>query len=343
MLIYLFGQTCGVIAWVFFLLSYHAKRENKIILFQLISSILYSVNYFCVGAMTGLAISIFELIKSIGYYKTDKDYYIFFYSLPVYIFIILFSGFHAVVFLAVLGSLIDGYTTLKSKKVIVYGGIISNTLWIIHDAYFMDFAGAFTDLFLVLSNLSIITNGYVKYIRRADVYTVSGSYISKKTINTIDKLDNDILDKEYRWGKEKIEHLTKNEKYSYIFIKDKNKVVGYVNFLNLDKDIYDKMVNSDEFYDSFENKDIISYTKNKKLYLNLNAIVLRDEYDNSDTLDKICRAINKYINSKRKERYYINEICTFAVNDLEVRILESLGFEKIKNITNECFLYRKVI
>ena len=45
----------------------------------------------------------------------------------------------------------------------------------------------------------------------------------------------------------------------------------------------------------------------------------------------------------RKNRYFINEICSFAVNDLEVTILEQLGFEKVRNITNECFLYKKEI
>ena len=45
----------------------------------------------------------------------------------------------------------------------------------------------------------------------------------------------------------------------------------------------------------------------------------------------------------RKNRYYINEICAYAVNNLEVTVLENLGFEKVRNITNECFLYKKEI
>lgn len=84
-IIYYIGQICAIIAWVLLLISYHAKRENKVILYQILSSILYIVNYFCIGALTGFWISLFELIKSIGYYKTDKDKYIFLYSLPIYI------------------------------------------------------------------------------------------------------------------------------------------------------------------------------------------------------------------------------------------------------------------
>ena len=45
------------------------------------------------------------------------------------------------------------------------------------------------------------------------------------------------------------------------------------------------------------------------------------------------------IKKMKKDRYYIQEICCFAVNYLEEQVLEDLGFEKIKDITNECFLY----
>ena len=123
-IIYYVGQLCAFLACILLLISYHAKRENKVILYQILSSILYIVNYFCLGAITGLWISLFELVKSIGYYKTDKDKYIFLYSLPIYLIIIYFTGFNILTILAVLGSLIDGYVLLKNKKTMVIGGII---------------------------------------------------------------------------------------------------------------------------------------------------------------------------------------------------------------------------
>jgi histidinol-phosphate aminotransferase len=39
----------------------------------------------------------------------------------------------------------------------------------------------------------------------------------------------------------------------------------------------------------------------------------------------------------RKNRYYIDEICSFAVNDLEVTILENLGFEIPESESNFLF------
>ena len=342
-IIYYIGQICAIIAWILLLISYHAKRENKVILYQILSSILYIVNYFCIGALTGFWISLFELIKSIGYYKTDKDKYIFLYSLPIYIIIIYFTGFNILTILAVLGSLIDGYVLLKDKKTMVIGGILSYSLWTIYDLFFFDFAGAISDIFVVISNLSILIKGYTKYLRKSSIYTIKSLNVSKNTIHTISKLDNQILDKEYRWDEDKIKELTKDYKYSYILVKDENKIIGYINFLNLKEDIYNKMIQSDTLYDNFNKEDILNYTKNRKTYINLNAIVLIDEYNNSNTIKKIENSINRMIKNMKKNRYYIQEMCCFAVNHLEVEILENLGFEKIKDITNECFLYRKKV
>ena len=325
------------------LVSYHAKRENKVIFLQIISSVLYIANYFCVGAMTGFWISIFELIKSIGYYKTDKDKYIFYFTLPIYIIIICFTGFDVVTMLAIFGSLIDGYVMLKSKRAMVVGGIVSYALWVIYDLVFFDFAGAVSDAFVVISNISILIRGYNKYLHRSNIYTVKSIRISMSTVHAIDKLDKKVLDGEYRWDEETIKNLTKNHKYSYILVKDENKVIGYVNFLNLEKNIYEKMLNSYDLYDDFSKEDIVEFTKNRKAYLNLNAIVLNDDYLNSDTIHKIENAIKRYIRTMRKNRFYIQELCCFAVSHLETKVLEDLGFEKVRDITNECFLYRKII
>ncbi len=342
-IIYYIGQVCAIAAWIMLLASYHSKRENKVIFLQIMSSILYIANYFCIGADTGLWISVFELIKSIGYYKTDKDKYIFYFTIPIYAVIVYFTGFTPVTMLAVMGSLIDGYVLLKSKKTMVVGGILSYALWTVYDLVFLDFAGAVSDLFVVISNTSILVRGYNKYLHRSNIYTVKSIRISMGTVHEIDKLDKKALDGQYRWDEATIKDLTKDHKYSYILVKDENKVVGYVNFLNLKEEIYNKMVESYDLYDDFTKENTVEFTKNRKAYLNLNAIVLNDDYFNHDTVHKIESAIKRYVRSMRKNRYYIQELCCFAVSPIEIKVLEDLEFEKVRDITNECFLYRKIV
>ena len=342
-MLYILGQIFGILGWIFFLISYHAKRENKVIFLQIMSSIFYTINYLLIGATTGFYISLFELIKSIGYYKSDKDKYIFLYSLPIYLVILYFSEINIFVIIAILASILDGYVCLRDTKTMVYGGIVSNFMWVIYDLFVLDFAGAFTDFFLVISNLTIVIKGVAKYIGRENVYTVRNSYISKSTIDFVYHLDQTNLDEEYRWSKEKIAEITKGDKHNYIFIKDKNKIVGYVNFISLKEEVYNKMINAKEIYDTFELEDLNPFKKGKKLYLNMNTIVIKNEYNNSDTIDKVVKSIKRYIDSNRKDRYFIHNICIFTVNELEETIVKKLGFTKVKNISNECFLYELVL
>lgn len=337
------AQVVGAIAWVFFLLSYYSKNLNKIIFMQIISSVLYCINYSLLGAWGGLFISAFELLKEIGYYKTDKDKYIFYFTIPIYILIAFISEKSLLILIPIIASLLDGYGALKSKKLMVITGVISNTLWIIYDLYYLDYIVVLTDLMLVISNLSILIYGYTKFLNKNNVYTVSGKYISKATMKILYDLDRGYYDNVYLWNIDIMNSLYKTEKNSYILIKDKNEIIGYVNILNINLDVYNKMMESDKIYDSFKSEDIVSFNLKKDYYLSINSIVLKNEYQNKDSIEKITKAINKFIKYRINKGFKIIKINCFAVNSFESEILEKLGFIKVKNITNECFLYEKKI
>ena len=113
---YVLAQIFGIVAWIFFLLSYYSKRLNKVIFMQIISSILYCINYLLLGAWTGLFVSLFEMLKEIGYYKTDKDKYIFIFTIPIYVLIAFISERSFLVVIPILASLIDGFSILKSCR-----------------------------------------------------------------------------------------------------------------------------------------------------------------------------------------------------------------------------------
>ncbi len=338
-MVFAIAQIIGIIAWIFFLCSYHSKKLNGIIFLQMISSLLYCVNYGLLGAWTGLFVSFFELVKEILYYKTDKDKYIFIFTIPIYVVIGFLSEDSILVLVPIIASLIDGVAILKNKKTAVYCGIVSNSMWIFYDMYYLDYIVAFTDALLVLSNISIVFNGYSKFLRRGDVYTVIGTYISKDTMKKLHILDKSFYDKGCQWNIDVMEKLYKKEKNSYILVKDKNEIIGYINCINIPKKIYDDMISSNDLYDNFNEEDILDYTKNKITYLNVNSIVLKDGYQNKDSIEKMSNALNKYIKLKKNRGYKIAKLNSFAVNDFECQVLESAGFTKIKNITNECFLY----
>ncbi len=149
-------QLIGIIAWLLIVLSYYRKNTNKILVFQIISTVLWCLHYYLLGAYSGLFICIFEVFRDYLYYKTEIDDYIFIASVPVYILygIISYSGL--IELLPIFSSTIDGYTLTKKKKVVVFGAVISYTIWVIYDIAVSSYSGAVTDGIVVLSNLSIL-------------------------------------------------------------------------------------------------------------------------------------------------------------------------------------------
>ena len=165
---FIFIQIIGIAAWLFLVFSYYRKDTNRILVFQITGTLLYCVHYFLLGAYSGLFICAFETIFDFGYYKTDKDKYIYMASVPIRILggLLTFSSFADI--LPIAASLTDGYTLTKKKKVVVIGAIISYTLWVIYDICVMSISGAITDGIIVLSNLSILLFNYNIFNRKED-------------------------------------------------------------------------------------------------------------------------------------------------------------------------------
>lgn len=177
-LYFIFIQLIGVVAWILLIASYHRENTNKILIFQIISTILYCLHYYLLGAYSGLFICIFEVIIDYGYYKTDKDNYIFLASIPIYIIGGVLSLTSIIDILPIISSLIDGYTLTKNKKIIVIGAIISYILWVIYDIGVMSYSCAITDGLVALSNISILLFEYNIINKNNNIIIKRGPHIN---------------------------------------------------------------------------------------------------------------------------------------------------------------------
>ena len=155
-LYFIFIQIIGFVAWVLLALSYYRKDTNHILVFQIISTILFCLHYLLLGAYSGLLICVYEVVRDYSYYRTDIDDYIFMGSILVY-------GISAyLTFTTVLdvfpyvASLIDGFFLTKKRTVVVLGAIVTYTLWLVYDLYAKSYSGAITDAIIILSNLYIL-------------------------------------------------------------------------------------------------------------------------------------------------------------------------------------------
>ncbi len=157
-----FIQLIGFVAWILLALSYYRKDTNHILVFQIISTILFCVHYFLLGAYSGLLICIYEVIRDYSYYKTDADNYIFMGSVVVYS-ISAYLTFTSVLDLfPYIASMIDGFFLTKKRIIVVIGAIVTYTLWLIYDLYAKSYSGAITDGIIIISNL------YILFFRKDD-------------------------------------------------------------------------------------------------------------------------------------------------------------------------------
>lgn len=153
---FVFIQLIGLLAWLILLISYYRKDTNRILAFQIIATILYCVHYFLLGAYSGLFICLVEVICDFLYFKTEKDNLIYKISVPFRIFGGILSYQMFMDILPIAASLIDGYSLTKKKNKVVFGAIISYTLWVIYDIGVGSWSCAITDGLVVVSNISII-------------------------------------------------------------------------------------------------------------------------------------------------------------------------------------------
>ena len=155
-LYFIFIQILGFIAWILLVLSYYRKNTNKILVFQIISTVLFCVHYFLLGAYSGLLICVFEVIRDYLYFRSDKDNYIFIGSVIVYIISSIITFTSILDLFPYLASMIDGFFLTQKKKIVVFGAIVTYVLWFIYDMYAKSYSGAITDAILIMSNLSIL-------------------------------------------------------------------------------------------------------------------------------------------------------------------------------------------
>ena len=86
-IIIVIAQIFGIISWLLLLLSYTKEDIDELLYIQIGVCVFDVISYLLLGADAAILICLFELVKTILYYKTNKDSFIFQISILVYILI----------------------------------------------------------------------------------------------------------------------------------------------------------------------------------------------------------------------------------------------------------------
>ena len=338
-LMFILAQIFGVIAWFLLVISYYRKNTKKILFIQLLALLFYCLNYLFLGAIIGIIVIIIEFIRNYAYYKTDKDIYIFFCTLPIYLILAYFTRGNLINLIPIMASIIDGFVFTKKRLFVLSGSILVYTLWIIYDINISSYTGVITDSIIVGSNSFIIFGYFIRSNRIKDMKVISNVFIDKETFKDIYSLDKVNYDKQILWDSKYQEDLYNRNKDSFTFIKYKKEILGYVNYLVLDKEEFNEIVTLSKLKINYNKEDILNYKLNSDNYVIIDSIVIDPKYENKKLVKLFAIAIKKYFKTITKQGYKITDIIAVGVTDFEKDVLKASSFTEVKVLENKHILY----
>lgn len=339
LIVIIVAQVFGIVSWLLLLYSYTKEDIDKLLFIQILVSAFDIISYLLLGADAGLLICVVELIRTILYYKTNKDGLIFIISMILYtvIAVVTFKNWYAL--LPIAGSIIDAYGTSKDSKLANYCSIVSNTLWTIYDIYILSYIGALNDIVVVICNICVLVFGYSRLMHISKFRIVKYNYLTRKAVDKIYKMDLDNYGIDNTWNKDYQLELYKRNKDSLYAIKYKNDFVGYINYLNIPEEEYLRLKNVRKMPKSFDLDLIKPFRQGRKAYIAIETINVKKEYEKDQTVELIVKKLDRFVNAKYRQKIYIHGVLGFPMNEFEEKVYKSLGFIKVKNLEGNAKIY----
>ena len=69
---FIFSQVCVILAMLFLALTYISKDKNRILVFCVISSIMYATQYLLLDAYTGMIVNMISVVRAIWFFINNK-------------------------------------------------------------------------------------------------------------------------------------------------------------------------------------------------------------------------------------------------------------------------------
>lgn len=334
------AQITSVISWLLLVYSYYKDDIDQLLFIQIISTIFDCLSYLFLNATSGLIVSVLELFKGFGYYKTDKDTLIFILSLPVYLIMVILTYDTPFSLFPIIASIIDSFSLTKNKKIATIGCIISSLLWGLYDFKVLAYTAVVADVILIFSNISILILGYSRLLKSTKLRILQSKTLTKNLYITINNLDKKNYGVEYSWPYDYEKNIESKNKKSILIIKSNDKVVGYLNYLIINEQEYLKIINSNKIITNYNIDNVVSLQKNKKNYLVIDSINVENKYHNSVVIKLIVKKIKQLIINFYHNNYAIENIISVSLNQFEKDVLEAAGFNSFKQYDKNQCLYQ---
>ena len=151
-------QLIGILAFCILVLSFYKKETVTILTYQITSNFAYTVHYFLLGGLSGAFCSLIGIIRNIVLIKSNNKKII----IPIFVFlyllvtIIFYENIYSI-FPMIANSIYLICITLKDKKTLLKGAIISSILWILYSIFVSSYVSVVTESILIISNTIQLT------------------------------------------------------------------------------------------------------------------------------------------------------------------------------------------
>ena len=162
------AQAIGIVAMCFNISSYQFKNKRNVLLFQLISSVLFSVNMFMLGATMGGILNAIGVIRAFVFLYRDriqphlKAINLSFMLVYILSYVLLFTVLgkeptakNLIIELLPLigmGAMTIGFSGTNAKAIRIYG-FISSPCWLTYNCFNFAIGAILCEAFAIVSNL----------------------------------------------------------------------------------------------------------------------------------------------------------------------------------------------
>jgi len=158
------AQVIGIFALFFMCLSYQKNTKKDFLFIQIIANIFYGLQYLVLNALSALILNIVSIIRSIVFYKYEKDnkkvslsLFLIFEMAIVVFGIITFKSYYSIIPIFI--ACIYTYATWQNNlKITYFIGIIASSLWI----YYNFVVGAYVS---IIGSLFELFSSFIGLIR----------------------------------------------------------------------------------------------------------------------------------------------------------------------------------
>ena len=154
----IYAQLIGIIALILMVISYQQKNRKKFLIYQVFANLFYGLQYFILNAFSALCSNIVTIIKTIIFYKKEKeDKRTSVYTLILIELIFISIGFFTYegvysVIPIVIACLYTYGTWQRNLKLTYSIGIIVAVLWILYNSIVGAYVGVIGAVFELFSS-----------------------------------------------------------------------------------------------------------------------------------------------------------------------------------------------